>query len=303
MIARPLAAAWLALAALAPAAAGAQEIALTFDDLPAHSTLPPGVTRMEVANQIIDALKAAGAPRVYGFVNGVLEEREPASAPVLAAWRAAGFPLGNHTWSHMDLNAVPLEAWEADVVRNEPVLRAKMRGSDWRWLRFPYLSEGDTPEKRAGARAFLAGRGYRIAQVTMSFSDYAFNEPYARCTAKGDEAAIARLERDYLAAAQEELGRSSAMSQALYGRDIPLVLLMHLGAFDARMMTRLLALYRERGAAFVTLPQAERDPVYRTDLDLGGPPEPDTLEAGMSARGLALPPRQVDLAWLDAACR
>ena len=29
-------------------------------------------------------------------------------------------------------------------------------------------------------------RGYRIAAVTMDFSDWAYNDPYARCAAKGD---------------------------------------------------------------------------------------------------------------------
>ena len=291
------------LALVAPGAASARQLAMTFDDLPAHSMLPPGVTRVEVARRIINALKAARLPPVYGFVNGVQIEREPASAPVLEMWRKAGFPLANHTWSHPNLNAIALEDWEADVVRNEPLLQAAMGDGDWRWLRFPYLSEGDTPEKRTAARAFLAHRGYHIAQVTMSFDDYAFNEPYARCEAKGDKASVVRLERDYLAAAAAEIDRASAMSRTLYGRDIPYVLLMHLGAFDARMAPRLLKLYRDRGFSFVTLPAAEQDPFYQPDIDLAASSATDTLEAAMNARGLPLPAKMVDLAWLDSACR
>ena len=42
------------------------------------------------------------------------------------------------------------------------------------------------------------------------------------------------------------------MAQALYGRDIPYVLLLHIGAFDAR----LLASYQSRGFRFVTLVEA-----------------------------------------------
>ena len=61
------------LALAAPGAAPAREIAITFDDLPAHSDLPPGVTRVRVAQRIIDALKAAHLPPVYGFFNGVQE--------------------------------------------------------------------------------------------------------------------------------------------------------------------------------------------------------------------------------------
>ena len=37
------------------------------------------------------------------------------------------------------------------------------------------------------------------------------------------------------------------------------MLLLHVGAFDAEMLRRLLQLYRARGFQFVTLPEAERD--------------------------------------------
>ncbi len=192
----PLAVLLCALAA--PAAA--QQIALTFDDLPSHSALPPGTTRVAVAEQIIAALKDAKTPPVYGFVNGIRLEDDPASAPVLKLWRDAGFPLGNHTWSHMNLNQNSEADWEADTLKNEAVLAPL--GGDWHWLRYPYLAEGETPAKHDAARAFLAAHGYRIASVTMSFDDYLWNEPYARCVVKRDAATIAALETSWLTAAR-----------------------------------------------------------------------------------------------------
>jgi peptidoglycan/xylan/chitin deacetylase (PgdA/CDA1 family) len=191
----------------------------------------------------------------------------------------------------MNLNQRPLEDWEADVLRNEPLLQSYMRNADWHWLRFPYLAEGDTAEKRDAARKFLAEHGYKIAAVTMSFADYLYNEPYARCVAKNDAAGIAQLEKSYLDAADAYLSYSRAMSKALYGRDIPYVLLMHVGALDARLLPRLLQLYRERGGTFVSLEDAEKDSFYKNDLDLSLPATPDTLEQAMHARGLPLPPR------------
>ncbi len=281
------------------------QIAFTFDDLPAHAALPLGQTRLKIAQTLIDALKAAGLPPVYGFVNGVREEEEPASRSVLPAWRAAGFPLGDHTWSHMNLNSHSVAEFEADVLKNRPVLEREMAGADWRWFRYPNLSEGDTPQKRAGVRAFLAGQGYRVAQVTMSFGDYAFNDPYARCVAKDDQAAIAKLKHDYIASAVESATYARSLSRTLYGRDIPYVLLMHAGALDAQMLPQLIALYRTEGFGFTTLPEAERDPFYRIDTDLSLPVGPDTLEEVMHARGLPLParPGAIDLKALDQVCR
>jgi peptidoglycan-N-acetylglucosamine deacetylase len=289
----------------ASAPTGQPQIAFTFDDLPAHAALPQGQTRLEIAQKLIGALKAAGLPPVYGFVNGVREEEEPASRSVLPAWRAGGFPLGDHSWSHMNLNSHTAAEFEADVLKNRPVLEREMAGADWRWFRYPNLKEGDTPKKRAEVRAFLARQGYRVAQVTMSFNDYAFNDPYARCVAKGDVAAIARLKHDYMASAVESAAYARSLSHTLYGRDIPYVLLMHAGALDAQMLPQLIALYRSEGFGFTTLPEAERDPVYRIDTDLSLPVGPDTLEEEMKARGLPLParPDAVDLKALDSVCR
>ena len=52
----------------------------------------PGETRLQVALKIIAALREAHLPPVYGFVNGVRIEEQPANVAVLQAWRAAGNP-------------------------------------------------------------------------------------------------------------------------------------------------------------------------------------------------------------------
>src|SRR3990167_77284 len=236
----------LALAATAAHASPKPVIAVTWDDLPTHSALPPGVTRVQIAADLLKASADAKAP-AFGFINGVQTEREPASAPVLKMWRDAGQPLGNHTWSHPNLAALTPEQFTAEIAQNEPMLKDLMRGKDWRWLRYPFLSEGDTPEKKLAVRQWLAANHYKIASVTMSFDDWAFNEPYARCAAKGDEAAIAELEKRYLDGAAAMADRSRAMAKTLYGKDIPYVLLMHAGALDARLAPRLFQLYRDKG--------------------------------------------------------
>jgi peptidoglycan/xylan/chitin deacetylase (PgdA/CDA1 family) len=280
-------------------------IAITFDDLPAHGPLPPGETRLEVATKIISALQAANVPPTYGFVNGVRVEEQPADAAVLQAWRAAGYPLGNHAWSHMNLNQNSLGAFEGDVDHNEPLLSKLMEGDNnsWHWFRFPYLAEGDIPEKIAGIRAFLAQREYKSAAVTMSFADYMWNDPYARCKAKGDEKAVRSLEGSYLAAADDSITYSRALSNSLYHRDIPYVLLMHIGAFDAEMLPRLLDLYRSKGVQFVTLEEAERDEFYLPQTDLHQPPSPSTLEGALAERHLPFPAHTAPAPQLDSLCR
>ena len=109
---------------------------------------------------------------------------------------------------------------------------------------------------------------YRVAEVTMDFEDWAWNEPYAHCFANNDTAALQQLHDTYLSTADEFITYYRAMSKAVYGRDVPLILLMHVGAFDAHMLPELLALYRSRGFTFVSLPQAAADSIYAEDSDI-----------------------------------
>jgi hypothetical protein len=88
----------------------------------------------------------------------------------------------------------------------------------------------------------------------------------------------------------------------VYGRDIPYVLLLHVGAFSARMMPRLLALYRELGFQFVPLPQAESDPAYAADLAPAPGGRATNLEQLAAAKGAQA--QRTDYAvLLDRFCR
>lgn len=278
-------------------------IAITFDDLPAQGSLPAGTTRMQIASKILEALHNAALPPTYGFMNGQATERQPADFAVLEAWRAAAQPLGNHSWSHMNLDSHSLEEFQSDVIQNEALLAQLMKKEDWHWFRFPFLAEGDTPAKRAGVRSFLSQRGYKIATVTMSFNDYLWTEPYARCKEKNDAKATTAMEESFLSAADESITYYRGLSHTLYGRDIPYVLLLHIGGFDAEMLPRLLQLYRDRGFQFVTLAEAEVDEFYRNSVDPHLRPAPDMLEAAMAERGLSLPARVSLAPLLDALCR
>lgn len=273
------------------------------DDLPVHGALPEGETRLNVAERMLAAFRAAGVPEVYGFVNGALLEREPETSAVLTLWAASGYPLGNHTWSHRNLNQATVEEFDAEVVRNEETLERFGPGDDWRWLRYPNLAEGNDPMKREAVRASLARRGYRIAPVTMDFSDWQWNDTYLRCRARGDAPGLTALETAYLEAVGESILRARTVSRALYGRDIPYVLLSHISAFNARMMPRVLALYVEEGFEFAALADALGDPVYHQDLDPGQPAGQASLDGRAREQNVPVPGRRDWNAVREAACR
>jgi peptidoglycan/xylan/chitin deacetylase (PgdA/CDA1 family) len=281
-----------------PANSGLQ-IALTIDDLPLHGPYPPGDTPDSVAAGVSAAIAHLPA---YGFVNAHWIGDRPDTAHVLTAWRARGLRLGNHGWMHRHLSEMSIEQFEDELLKNEPVLAETSAGTDWRWFRYPFLDEGKDDSQRTAARAILAKHGYRIAAVTMDFSDWAWTAPFARCSAARNDKAVAELERTYLQAATEGIAFARQLSEKLYGRDIPYVVLLHESPFEARMLPRLIDLYRSAGFRFVGLPDAERDPAYADQVDPKLAAEPKGLEGKAIARGIALPQRSDFSAALAAIC-
>jgi peptidoglycan-N-acetylglucosamine deacetylase len=289
---------------LLASAAFAQQVAITIDDLPSHGALPPGMTRTEVARSILKALKDAHAPKVYGFVNAKKLEQHPEDIEVLKLWRGAGFPLGNHTYAHLSLNASTAEEFDRNVAAAEPELKSLMGRQDWHWFRYPYLWEGDTLEKRHAVRQYLKDHKYHVAQVTLDFEDYLWNGPYARCAERNDTASLEWLKTSYLATAAEYIALDRAMAKLIYGREIKHVLLLHIGGFETVILPQLLDYLKQQDFKLITLPEAEKDPAYKSDPDLAMKDGGTLLDQMMEARYLRAPPHnEKPYEKLNALCR
>ncbi|MGA2349529.1 MAG: polysaccharide deacetylase family protein [Terracidiphilus sp.] len=255
------------VAAGIPAPDAQPVVALTFDDLPAAGILPQGENRTKIATALATALKANHLEGTYGFVNAVRLENDPDAQQALHIWVDAGMNIGNHTWSHMSLTGNTVEAYEQEVARNEPALAQYGEVRDWRWFRYPFLTEGETLEKRHAIRNYLREHGYRVAQVTLSFEDYAWNDAYARCSVKPDDAAIAWLRQSYLEAATESIRLGREEERIAFGREIPNVMLLHATAFTTLMLPDLVDLLRKQGFRFAALAEVEADAAYGLDPD------------------------------------
>jgi len=267
----------------------AQKVAITFDDLPLNGDLPPGVTRVQIARDTLALLKARHLPAAYGFINAKKLEGNSDAAEALKIWAAAQ-PVGNHTYAHLNLSQNDAEAFEREVDENEPVLELLAGKGDWHWLRYPFLHEGDTVEKRRVVRAYLQAHGYRVAQVTLDWEDYLWNSAYARCAAKNDTTSIAWLKSSYLEIESSYLDLGRDLSKLVCGHDINHVLLLHLGAFSSTILPDALDLMQKKGFTFATLQEAESDPVYESDPDVGSKYGGTLLELWVEAKKIKFPP-------------
>jgi len=289
---------------LLPAPGLAESVAITFDDLPLNGELPAGTTRVRVVKDVLAILKKQRVPQVYGFINAGKLEGSADGAQALELWVAGGQRVGNHTYSHQDLHKSAPEDFLRDVRLNEPALELLDKDDTWRWFRYPYLREGDTPEKRRAVRAQLHDRGYRIAQVTLDYEDYLWNSAYARCIARSDNSSIAWLRSSYLTTASQYLDLDRQLARLVFGREINHVLLLHLGAFSSNILPDLLTLLRSKGFKLVTLEQAQSDPAYDSDPDAASKYGGSLLEQWMDARALKYPAvAKKPYAELEAICK
>lgn len=254
--------------------AAAENVALTFDDLPTLSLSHSLSYAQATTNGLLNALRRHRWPAI-GFVNEIKLEGpdKPQRVALLEAWLAAGMDLGNHGYSHVSLNKTPVELYIADVARGETVTRRLLeaRGRSLRWYRHPYLETGPTPEIRKTFEAWLAARGYRVAPVTMENADWMFALVYDDAVMRGDEAKAKRVKQTYLdyTAAVVPWYRKTALG--LLGRRPAFVFLLHATRLNADSLDDLARILKRNHLRAVSLDQAMRDPAYAIRDDYAGP--------------------------------
>jgi peptidoglycan/xylan/chitin deacetylase (PgdA/CDA1 family) len=251
-------------------AAAGRQVAVTFDDLPAPYGELEDLQR--ITSRLLASLKRNGVP-VIGFVNerklyrrGEADER----INLLRAWLDAGEELGNHTFSHINLQSAPLADYEEDVVRGETVTRLLLteRGMKLRYFRHPFLFTGTTPEYKEGLAKFLAARGYTVAPVTLDNADYVFADVYFKAKKRGDMETAKRVADAYVPYMETIFDFFERLSTETFGREVRQVLLVHANEINADRFDELAAMMKRRGYTFVTLEEALKDPAYS---------EPDAL--------------------------
>lgn len=263
-------------AALFAAAVMTREVAVTFDDLPLVPQTVPLARQQVHTRDLLRSIKAARVPAI-GFVNeGKLQTNgrtDPAKVKLLEQWLDAGLELGNHTFSHPDLHRIDVARYENDIRAGERVTSELLRprGRKIRWFRHPFLHTGTSLETRDRVERFLRTRGVRVAPVTLDNSEWIFARAYENAIARNDEALEKRLGTEYVAYMDRKLAYFEQQSQALFGRNIRHVLLVHANSLNADWFDELAASMKRRGYTFIPIDRAMEDPAYRSKDEYHGP--------------------------------
>jgi len=251
-----------------------QSVAITIDDLPyvTGAQVAPNISGVrssaEIANRkLLTALTAHRVP-VTGFViqKRVESIGSTSGSKILKAWISRGFDLGNHTYSHPDINDLSPEQIEEEILRGEYTVGPLMKAARKRltFFRFPMNHTGDTKVKHDAIAAFLSQRGYQLATCTIDTSDYLFNDAYSLMLAKNDGAAAQRLRLEYLAYTSQEIDYYAALNKQVLGYEPPQVMLLHDNRLNADVIDQVLQLFEEKHYRFVSLDVAQADAAYRT---------------------------------------
>jgi peptidoglycan-N-acetylglucosamine deacetylase len=244
-----------------------RQVAITIDDLPAgnaYNMTAADITQM--TTKLLAALREQKIPAI-GFVNekklyrsGEVDERIKA----LDLWLDAGFELGNHTFSHTSLNKAGIKVWEDDVIQGESVTRILMAQHKMtlRYFRHPYLDTGRDLQTRRDAEAFLVGRGYRIAPITLDAWDWMFGSIYEDAKKRRDMALQQEMVSSYLAHSDAVFAYYEQLSKQVVGYEPKQILLLHGNWLEADHIGELADLLRKRGYRFITLEDALGDQAY-----------------------------------------
>ena len=260
------------LLAASVASGQTKQLCVTVDDLPvvAYGISDTRYQREIVAN-LTRGLAKAGAPAI-GFVN---EQKlrdstglSPFRVSLLEQWLDAGLDLGNHTYSHPDINKITCVEYFADIVRGETVTKQLLqrRGKSLRYFRHPFLYLGSTKDVADSLSTFLAGRNYVTAPVTIDNDDYMFAAMYHRAYERRDTVDAKKIGREYIAYLEKKLQYYEQESMKLFGRPIAQVLLIHASRLNADHIGQLLSMITKNGYTFADLAAVLKDEAYRTPI-------------------------------------
>ncbi|MCW8469615.1 polysaccharide deacetylase family protein [Fluoribacter gormanii] len=262
--------------------AAEKEIAITMDDLPlvASKMDTPGNRQRstERFTQIVQTFQKYKVP-VTGFViAGAIEKGQ---WDFLEQFRQAGFMLGNHTYSHYNLNQISAEKYIADVDRADKILTPIM--TQPKYFRYPYLAEGNKGKKQE-VYDYLNKHNYTIAPVTIDSKDFDFNEMLYKVPYRSRVNYIQKLKPRYLAYIWKQTLRAEKNAK---GENAKQILLIHANLLNSYVLGDILEMYQKNGYKFISLTEALKNPAPM--IDFSPSMKKDTLEEQLENELLNLP--------------
>lgn len=251
-------------------------MSITIDDMPfQHQSMFESEKQMELVKKIIAHFQKYDVPAI-GFVNeGKLYNNkliDSAKLNILKMWLDAGLELGNHTFSHLDINQVSFDEYKNDILKGAKIssMLSKEHGIKYEYFRHPYLRSGETEERMLELKKFLKDNNYKVAPVTIDNSEWIFAFAYNKAYEQNDSTTMKKLGTDYIKYMIDKIKYYEDQSYKLFGRNIKQVLLIHANILNADYLGYLLKAISDYDYKFITLDETIADKAYETENNYVG---------------------------------
>lgn len=254
---------------------GSKQMVITVDDLPYITNKEDTLQHIYINENIVRQLVDYKVPAI-GFVNesklfvdGRLSDPEVKNIDL---WASKGLELGNHTYSHFDYNRLTAREFFSEIKKGERITKSILTnyGQRMQYFRHPFLHRGDTPEKVDSLASYLQSNGYIEAPVTIDNSEYIFASAYRKAAAVGDETMKKKVAESYLSYMVEKTKYYELISDKMFERSIPQILIIHDNLLNADHLSKLLDLFKAEGYEFISLGQALKDEAYQSEDKYAG---------------------------------
>jgi peptidoglycan/xylan/chitin deacetylase (PgdA/CDA1 family) len=245
-----------------------QLIAVTLDDAPLmHRNAYPGpFERAQTVDSLVSALTTRGVPATVFAIGQDLENEEDRA--LLARWSAAGFMVGNHSYTHRSFDELTPEEGRREILRTrEKIHEAITPISSSPYFRFPFLEEGETPEVRASWMAMLDSLGMIPARVTITTDDWRYDARYEEAELAEDWESRYEIGQEYLAHVLQSVQFWDDVARDLYGRQVQHVLMLHANRINRDYLGPILDALAGSNHQFVSLDRAYRDALFQEDVN------------------------------------
>lgn len=243
------------------AQAANKEISITIDDLPfvgrgaSINDIKQGKDRF---NLILQALISEQVPATGFVIAGSIAKGQ---WQLLEKFKQEGFTIGNHTYTHPNLNEMDSEQYIQEIEEADKRLSPLM--SEKKYFRYPYLAEGHGEIKKA-VKHYLNENQYIIAPVTIDSKDFRFNMQLL--SFKNNRAEhLAAIKKQYLNYIWKQTEKAEKIAR---GKPVKQILLLHANLLNSHVLGDVIQLYKEHGYRFISLDEAltpnEAEPIEAT---------------------------------------
>ncbi|HAU1183478.1 TPA: polysaccharide deacetylase family protein [Legionella pneumophila] len=220
-------------------------IAITIDDLPFV-----GEYRNFHLNMMMNTMKDEKIPAT-GFI--IAKEVRPDNWEILHKFRDAGFGLGNHTFSHANLNKLKTKEYIQEIKEADSLLMPVL--TEPKYFRYPYLAMS-SGNKKNKILCYLEEHHYQVAPITIDSKDFVFNQRLLSVPELGRRAYLDELKPFYLDFIWQQTLKAEEHTQYHHNPDQAQILLIHANLLNAYVLPDIINLYKQNGYTFVSLEDA-----------------------------------------------